>query len=316
MTHFEPKPLFSNDEPINNSSNEPKILNIEEHKNIGSFEPKGLIFDEEIMPIIKKEQNEKNFLYSYGYLASKLPSIKKDYYNELTPILTKVNRENKEMQDNDISEIGKNLQKEIGDFTRDYVGNSSISQLINEIVIAHKDIVKEINEKSNLSKGFFMAIKDKLQNKTQNEQNNEVFINTLNKFVYNNNEFKLNLMKALDKFEYIDNMCATLTQKIEFYLDFLTFFENDLNREGFDCNINLIRSRKENILTSSVMFATTKMILKTQKDKIYLLSDNIDNVVNILIPTYISKLKISELGDTSLNELAETIVQKLNIERI
>lgn len=313
---YSPKILMIEDEIVDNkqlnSSTlcEPKPLNIvEEAINTKNF-PKHLDIECEISEK-KKESNQKTFLYSFEYLKSHIPNIKKDYYDELTISLLKIDRTNNSIKDNDILEIGKELQREIGDFTRLWVGENAISTLINNINESHKNMVEKL-EKSNKSKNLLDFVKNKLyENQPSDKMTNQELISLLNMFVLKNTQFKRELNDTITKFEYVEKQLNNLTQKILFYIDFFNFFEKDIIKEGFECNVDFIKNRLENVLISSTMFATTKQILLTQRDRVYMLIDNIDNVINILIPTYISKLKISELGDNSLNELSNTIINKL-----
>lgn len=296
----------------------PSALNISKTEN--SKDPTHLNINKTKKILIEEE---KNFSFSFEYLKNKLPNINNFIYQNISEVLEKVQRNNNKIADNDLLYLGKKLQEDIGTITTKFVSFEGVD-IIKEITDSHKKIVDDLmlNKKENnkimssikniMSGEKISSIKNIILGEKNEPLKNEQVIEKLtNSISENKNIFKPKISKSLINFPKMENKLDSLKDEINIYVDFCKILKEEFLIEGFECNNDLLNRRIESLINSSVLLSTTKTIVESYKKKLLNLEDNIDNVINILIPLYISKLKLSQIDDKELNKLSELIVNKL-----
>ena len=254
---------------------------------------------------------EKNFSFSFEYLKTKLPNINSFIYQNISEVLVKVQRDNNKIADNDLLYLGKKLQEDIGITTTKFVSFEGVD-IIKDVTSSHKQIVDDLMLNKKEDNKIISSIKNIISGDKKEPLKNEQIVEKLtNSIGENKNLFKPKITKSLLNFPKMENKLDSLKIEIDLYVDFCKILKEEFSMEGFECNNDLLNRRIESLVNSSVLLSTTKTIIESYKKKLLNLEDNIDNVINILIPLYISKLKLSQIDDKELNNLGELIVSKL-----
>jgi hypothetical protein len=101
------------------------------------------------------------------------------------------------------------------------------------------------------------------------------------------------------------------------YIEVAQLLITEFTNEGFDVHVDYVNRRIISLFQSKAMLDNTIAMIELNIQKCRIYMDNIDSVVNVLIPTLLTKMKLKDyLNDTSYQELSSQIVEKLKDKNV
>jgi len=97
------------------------------------------------------------------------------------------------------------------------------------------------------------------------------------------------------------------------YIELSQILIAEFEQEGFSNNADLVNRRIISLVQSKAMLDNTIAMMDMNKQKCDLFIDNIDNVVNIMVPMLLNKMSLTSDANSSsdYSDLSEEIVNKL-----
>lgn len=291
--NIEPMPLkLGKREPLINlkiNANEPKPLD--------------LVAKGNVIPNLPKK-----FDLSLSYVKSKVPNINSFVYAQIRPVLDSIDRTNQSKPDIEILNFGKSLQENIAKKSME-LSNTSDIELLDKISASYKIIVDciEVDKKGILQN----IVKFFSSNNTDN------MYYTLSEEVKNNKVYRRYLEDFDKKYPTTLKQLKDLKNDMVIYIEVAQLLITEFTNEGFDVHVDYVNRRIISLFQSKAMLDNTIAMIELNIQKCRIYMDNIDSVVNVLIPTLLTKMKLKDyLNDTSYQELSSQIVEKLKDKNV
>jgi hypothetical protein len=248
---------------------------------------------------------EKKFDLSIEYIRSKIPGFTTFMYSQIRPILDNLERTNVNNQDIDVLDLGKFLQETIATKSLE-INRINGHELIAEIQISHNMIVECVEMSA--KKSFFGSITDTLFGKTiKHDDVQGIIKNEMSK----NKAYRTQISELMQKYPRYEDQLIKLRSEMMMYIEVAKLLIAEFEAEGFMSNIDLINRRISSLFNSNAVLETAIGIAKMNIQKLSLYGDNIDNILNVLMPTLLTKMSLAQTNDEDYIILSEQIIQKL-----
>ena len=288
--------IKSKPKPVNDST--PCALSIQSKPRVETDAP-GALNIKSSKPVQILVQDKLDF--SLEYLKSKIPEITSFMYSEINKVLSNVEQQNQ--FDNDILLLGKKLQESIAEKS---VQASSIQGgvLIERVSSSHKIIAMNIETADKGFSGFFKKL-------LGTEKNKEEIIQAIKNELQVNKTFKTDIDNFTEKYPRMLNSFDNLRTELHVYIEVLKLLNDEFVLKQQNNNIDLVNRRISSLNQSRIIIDTAYNMIKAQQNKMALLQDTIDNVVNILVPILLNKMTFEDMRDSSFHDLSQDIIRKL-----
>jgi hypothetical protein len=251
-------------------------------------------------------QDNMKFDLSIEYIRAKIPGFTTFMYSQIRPILDNLERINVNNQNTDILDLGKFLQETIATKSLE-INRINGQDLIAEIQVSHNMIVECVE--MNVKKSFICSITDTLFGKTIKHEDIQVIISDE---MSKNKSYRSQISELMQKYPRYEDQLIKLRAEMMMYIEVSKLLIAEFEAAGFMANIDLINRRIISLMNSNTVLETSLVMLKMQKDKLIILGNNIDEVINVLVPTLLSKLTMENFNDSSFRELSNIIIAKLS----
>ena len=248
---------------------------------------------------------EKKFDLSIEYIRSKIPGFTTFMYSQIRPILDNIERVNASNQDTDVLDLGKFLQETIATKSLE-INRINGHELIAVIQESHNMIVECVEMSA--KKSFFSSITDTLFGKTIKHDDVQKIIE---EEMVKNKTYRSQISELMQKYPRYEDQLVKLRAEMMMYIEVAKLLITEFESEGFSANIDLINRRISSLFNSNAVLETAIGIAKMNIQKLSLYGDNIDNILNVLMPTLLTKMSLAQTNDEDYIILSEQIVQKL-----
>lgn len=289
--------IKSKPKPVNDSA--PGALSIQSKPKPAIETPGALSIKTSSKPAYSIVQDKLDF--SLEYLKGKIPEITSFMYSEINRVLSNVEQQNQ--FDNDILLLGKKLQESIAEKS---VQASSIQGgvLIERVSSSHKIIAMNIESADKGFSGFFKKL-------LGTDKNKEEIIQAIKNELQVNKTFKNDIDSFTEKYPRLLVTFENLRVELHVYIEVLKLLNDEFSVMQQNNNIDLVNRRISSLNQSRIIIDTAYNMIKSQQNKMALLQDTIDNVVNILVPILLNKMTFEDMRDSSFHDLSQDIIRKL-----
>jgi hypothetical protein len=309
-TPMEPSPLKIRNKAAPSMTNsgtcvvEPKPLSIKPRELVdNSPKPLSIVSSE---PKVSRQYDMK-FDLSIEYLRSKIPNITTFMYSQIRPILDNIERTDTNRQDTDVLDFGKFLQDVIASKAME-INKMNGHEVILEVQTSHELIIEcvEVSAK----KSFFGSITDSIFGKTIKREDVKKIIE---EEMIKNKIYRTEIAELMQKYPRYEVQLVKLREEMSLYIEVAKLLASEFEAEGFHANVDLINRRINSLFSSNAVLETSIGIVKLNSQKLSLYGDNIDNILNVLMPTLLTKISLSQTDDADYLRLSEQIIQKLKV---
>lgn len=129
-----------------------------------------------------------------------------------------------------------------------------------------------------------------------------------------NKDYRKSITDLMQKYPRFEQQLNNLLIEIDIYIDVAQLLIKEFTDEGFMGNVDLVNRRIASLIQSKAILNTAIGVVMMHEQKLSLYAENIDNIINILIPTLLTKMTLKDYAnDVEFQQISEQIVSRLKL---